>query len=151
MIPKKYTGEMLRGRKARCLVDLVNGGGHGVSAGSMVTITAVVRGHGLTIKTEKCTHCGQYTYISRVPREKLELIENDEHNDGWIPVEERLPEDQKKVLVSDTEGKVRLIEFSRFLFEHPQYTHGVKVIAWRPLPEPYCPGKGDSECKNEEN
>ena len=69
-------------------------------------------------------------------------------NDGWISVEERLPEDQKKVLVSDTEGKVRLIEFSKFLFEHPQYTHGVKVIAWRPIPDPYRPGKGEEEWRD---
>lgn len=95
MIPKKYTGEMLRGKKALCLVDIVNKGGHGVSAGSIVTIVDVVRGRGLKIKTEKCTHCGQYTYISGVSREKLELIDNYEHNDGWISVEDRLPDNAK--------------------------------------------------------
>lgn len=33
MISKKYTREMLRGRKARVLVDIANKGGCGVSAG----------------------------------------------------------------------------------------------------------------------
>lgn len=49
MIPKKYTGEMLKGRKARCLCDISNKGGHGISAGSTVTIVNVVRGKGLYV------------------------------------------------------------------------------------------------------
>lgn len=77
MISKKYTGEMLRGRKARVLVDIANKGGCGVSAGGTVTIVNVVRGKGLYIKTEKCPHCGQYAYIIGVSREDLELIEED--------------------------------------------------------------------------
>lgn len=78
MIPKKYTGEMLRGRKSRCLCDISNKGGHGVSAGSTVTIVNVVRGKGLFVKTEKCPHYGQYAYITGVARTKLELIEKGE-------------------------------------------------------------------------
>lgn len=78
MIPKKYTGEMLRGRKARVLADIANKGGCGVSAGSTtVIIKNVVRGKGLYIKTEKCPHCGQYAYITGVSRDVLELIEED--------------------------------------------------------------------------
>ena len=75
MIPKKYTGEMLKGRKARCLCDISNKGGHGISAGSTVTIVNVVRGKGLYVKTEKCPHCGQYAYINGVARNELELME----------------------------------------------------------------------------
>ena len=63
MIPKKYTGEMLKGRKARCLCDISNKGGHGISAGSTVTIVNIVRGN------------GQYAYITGVSRNELELIE----------------------------------------------------------------------------
>lgn len=67
-------------------------------------------------------------------------------NDGWIPCEEeRLPEDFEEVLVTDTGGRVRLITFNKFLFNHPEYTHEVKVIAWRPLPAPYRPEKGAEE------
>lgn len=77
MIPKKYTREMLRRRKARVLVDIANKGGCGVSAGATVTIIDVVRGKGLYIKTEKCPHCGQYAYITGVARTELEFIEED--------------------------------------------------------------------------
>lgn len=66
-------------------------------------------------------------------------------NDGWIPVEKRPPEDFEEVLVTDTGGRVRLITFNKFLFNHPEYTHEVKVIAWRPLPEPYRLEKGAEE------
>lgn len=75
MIPKKYTGEMLKGRKARCLVDIGNRGGNWISKGSKVTIVKAVRGKGITIKTETCPCCGQYCYITRVNREELELLE----------------------------------------------------------------------------
>lgn len=78
MISKAYTGEMLRGRKALCLKDIANMGGHGTCAGSVVKIVNVVRGKGITIKTEKCPYCGQYAYITRVARQDLELLELEE-------------------------------------------------------------------------
>lgn len=74
MIPKKYTGKMLKGRKARCLTDIANHGGCGVSEGTVVTILNVVRGKGLYIKTEKCPHCGLYAYITGVKPEDLGLL-----------------------------------------------------------------------------
>lgn len=73
MIPEKYTGEMLKGKKVRCDVDMRNGAGCGISAGSLATIKKVVRGKGITIQTEKCPCCGQYAYITGVPRENLTL------------------------------------------------------------------------------
>lgn len=75
MIPKKYTSEMLKERKARCLRDIGNRGGNFVSRGSEVIIIKAVRGQGLTIKTEKCPHCGQYAYIVGIQREELELVD----------------------------------------------------------------------------
>lgn len=69
MIPKKYTGEMLKGRKARCLVDIGNRGGNWISEGSKVTVVKAVRGKGITIKTETCPCCGQHCYITGVNRE----------------------------------------------------------------------------------
>ena len=70
-------------------------------------------------------------------------------NDGWIPVEERLPEEPKEnpefegkkielyfVTVKGTKYPFRAIWNGKF------FTDGwnkCNVIAWRPLPEPYCP------------
>lgn len=62
-------------------------------------------------------------------------------NDGWIPVEERPPEEDGFYLVSlsiDTdidEMKVQKAWFSEKSRLFPSY--GKAVIAWQPLPEPY--------------
>lgn len=72
-------------------------------------------------------------------------------NNGWIPVEERLPEEGKEVLAQFV---VRVVHINNTVDEevyiHPLYYqngawqsfNGVpngKVEAWRPLPEPYKP------------
>lgn len=63
MIPRKFTGEMLKGRKATLERDIRN-------------VAGVAIGKGATVKTEKCPHCGQYSYITRVQREDLTLLPN---------------------------------------------------------------------------
>lgn len=76
MIPKKYSGDELRNRYVRPVRKIKNGAGAAVSPDTICRIVNVVRGHGFTIETVKCSHCGQSAYISRVAREDLELIEN---------------------------------------------------------------------------
>lgn len=57
----------------------------------------------------------------------------------WIPVEERLPEDENIVLVT-TQTKKGLRNVNR-AYCIDGYWHGSgtmsRVIAWQPLPEPY--------------
>lgn len=61
-------------------------------------------------------------------------------DDGWIPVEERLPEDDGVYLCSlehcmydDTpDVAIRRFEYGAWCSER-------RVIAWQPLPEPYYP------------
>ena len=76
-----------------------------------------------------------------------------ENNDGWIPVEERLPEEPKEnpefegkkielyfVTVKGTKYPFRAIWNGKF------FTDGwnkCNVIAWRPLPEPYRPERSE--------
>ena len=65
-------------------------------------------------------------------------------NDGWIPVEERLPEDYSMMLVTcKTKSGSKNVNGAWY---GEGFWHGSgsmsRVIAWQPLPEPYRPEKG---------
>lgn len=77
MIDKKLRRDDLIGRKCRSSIPLINGKGEGVSEKTICTIVDVVRGKGIRIRTEKCPYCGQFGDIHAVPREKLDLIEEE--------------------------------------------------------------------------
>ena len=55
--------------------------------------------------------------------------------EGWIPVSERLPQDEQKVLVTTRSGN--LIDVDTSIFYHASAYWEHYVIAWMPLPEPY--------------
>lgn len=55
--------------------------------------------------------------------------------EGWIPVSERLPQDEQKVLVTTRSGN--LIDVDTSIFYHASAFWEHYVIAWAPLPEPY--------------
>lgn len=74
MINKSLRRDELINKKCRLIRDIRSRGGHGVPKDTICTIIDVVRGSGFAIKTDKCPHCGQYAYITHVPREDLELI-----------------------------------------------------------------------------
>lgn len=71
-------------------------------------------------------------------------------NDGWIPAEERLPEDDDFVLVTVTgiynaltfSSAIQLASYCKddgwFIEGYPDWENP-NVSAWRPLPEPYHP------------
>lgn len=77
MINPKLKGADLIGRKCRPVRRIRNAGGEGITSATICTIKAVVRGHGITVETEPCPHCGQYARISRLARTDLELIEEE--------------------------------------------------------------------------
>lgn len=64
-------------------------------------------------------------------------------NDGWIPVEERLPEaEQEHVLACRRDGSIDTARYSPYSdrwYVGSMCSVSLDVIAWRPLPEPYRP------------
>ena len=78
----------------------------------------------------------------------LDDLEEDEKENGWIPVDERLPDPDEHILVSffnfslpmigrytvddDDGGTFRVGDIDESFVEHDLY-----VSAWMPLPEPY--------------
>lgn len=72
-------------------------------------------------------------------------------NDGWISVEDGLPEDERMVLVTYmTKSGIPSVDRARF---DGKYWRGSgfmgRVIAWRPLPKPYKPKKDLPAAGNE--
>lgn len=80
-------------------------------------------------------------------------------NDGWIPVEEQLPEEKEGAirtfkqlmkslyLVTDGRGVIIALFDDGHFIDVDDYIPYEKVIAWRPLPEPYKPKKLQTEEK----
>ncbi len=91
----------------------------------------------------------KYEDTGLTPQDVMDLKER--VNDGWIPVDERLPEEKKSVLVQwekyDRYLNVTLTyldvmwldDVEEQVFETTNGVPNGRVIAWRPLPEPYCP------------
>lgn len=82
----------------------------------------------------------------------LNDLEQDEKENGWIPVSERLPEKDGRYLVTFKNGiKVCMVGYGSckrtvlgypighgwYSLEEAQYYAEDSIIAWRPLPEPY--------------
>ena len=68
-------------------------------------------------------------------------------DDGWIPVEKWLPEEEQDVLICNEIGDIRLTcgSYSTETNGWMWYSYGWRfgpVIAWRPLPKPYEPKEG---------
>ena len=86
-----------------------------------------------------------------------EIKRSSRDNDGWIPVEDRLPEDDIEVLITyadvDNENETGIdittygyatlggnkLGYKEWRNPFPYFKGNYKVVAWRPLPEPYRP------------
>ena len=79
--------------------------------------------------------------------ERITEIIRKHMNDGWIPVEERLPEYGKKVLSYGKSGEIDIASlYSRdkhMWLVGSMCSVAFDIIAWRPLPEPYRPERSE--------
>ena len=109
---------------------------------------------------------GMYEDTGLTPPEIMELKDwdtaksPDYEGNGWIPVEERLPDDEiptpklVTALVPDRKARWDTSETFSVIVDtdvyDPDYTgkweyYKKNVIAWRPLPEPYRPERSEGE------
>lgn len=76
-----------------------------------------------------------------------EIARSSRDNDGWIPVEDRLPEEDGTYLCT-LDGELCGIEepFTGMCgIEDGIWDEPDCVLAWRPLPEPYRPERSSNE------
>lgn len=76
MIKKSISAFNLIGKKVKLDRDICNGAGNGIGFNGVATIINCVQGSGITIKTDKCLCCNQYSVISHISRNDLTLIED---------------------------------------------------------------------------
>lgn len=76
--------------------------------------------------------------ISKIVELLLADLEQDEKENGWIPVSERLPEDGTYITTLDGELVGQEEPFTGMCgIENGKWDDEDCVIAWMPLPEPY--------------
>lgn len=85
-----------------------------------------------------------YVYQGKTIREWIAIIAKN----AWIPVSERLPEEQGIYLVTIKSGDTYYRHVDLF---NTSYKNGFmmpNVLAWMPLPEPYKEGESNAENSN---
>lgn len=91
----------------------------------------------ITDRYEACEY-GWHEAIEAVI-EVIQNMEDGKKDNGWISVEERLPEDERMVLVT-CQTKKGIRSTNRAYYDG-KFWHGSGsmsgVTAWQPLPEPY--------------
>ena len=81
---------------------------------------------------------------------RIEKIIRKRMNDGWIPVEERLPEEGGTYIITAKDGKREIISFAKWQNRYKHFDMTGKraywrVIAWCPLPGPYHPERNEND------
>ena len=93
-------------------------------------------------------------------KERMMYIIRKHMNDGWIPIEDRLPDEYDGLVLAQVSGKPRenitlnnALQLACYISEagegwiveeYPEWENP-NVIAWRPLPEPYRPERSEGE------
>lgn len=87
--------------------------------------------------------------IDRV-RARMENFFKEKENGGWVPVEERLPEEAGTYIVNALNGERSIVTFAKWKNRYKRFDMtGARaywrVNAWRPLPGPYRPERSNDE------
>lgn len=110
------------------------------ATGMATEISSIIRSH--MDDVPKCGECNRRKFY-------MQGYEDGKKNDGWIPVEEKLPEEDKRykgrkvidVLVTTAKGKATKVQRQ----SHNGYWWWGRIYgeptAWQPLPEPYKDGR----------
>lgn len=110
---------------------------------------SIIRKHMTDEKSGECNCCKRYQ----------KGYEDGKKNNGWIPVEERLPEDDHYILLSFANFNLPMVgryetdqEGGTFYLgdcdeEDTCISQDLFVNAWRPLPKPYRPDKEEGRAK----
>ena len=79
--------------------------------------------------------------------ERIEEIIRKHMNDGWIPVEDRLPEESLNSVIGWDEYRERccFVQYYGGKWSLRADREPIKIIAWRPLPEPYRPERSEGK------
>lgn len=98
--------------------------------------------------------CKENDCLACVVNKCMEILEN-HMNDGWIPVEERLPEEAGTYIINALDRKRNIVTFAKWRSTYKQFDMtGAraywKVIAWKPLPDPYRPERRDNHGEEDE-
>ena len=84
-----------------------------------------------------------FSGVNMISAKKVEKILRKHMNDGWVPVEDRLPDNSEDVLVTTDVGLITfgcLLNGEWITNQEPDYP-----IAWRTLPEPYRPERSEND------
>ena len=67
-------------------------------------------------------------------------------NDGWVPVEERMPEASLESVIGwdDYRKRCCFVQYYNGRWILGNGIEPVKIVAWRPRPEDYLPERGDN-------
>jgi hypothetical protein len=76
---------------------------------------------------------------------KLYAKSMEHYNDGWIPVDDKLPNNDDAVLISHKNG-VTKAWWTGKLWTSATQKYYKTVSAWMPLPEPYKPKEKNNAC-----
>ena len=98
------------------------------------------------INDEPCLDCEERIKKQCIYCNTIKIVNElaEEHNGGWIPCSERLPEKDCYYLITSLKGRVYEAYYQDGFWLDPIEFYGVyrSVTAWQPLPAPYNP-KGE--------